>query len=91
MDRFLAGVQALIDFASPRWKAIVGFVAPGAVLIGSSVTEASACGEAITQGEWITAGVACVVTAAAVYRVPNQDAKGERQDESVQPPGEPPQ
>jgi hypothetical protein len=55
----------------PYAKAVVGFIAPGAVLIGSAVTQASPGGEAITAAEWITAAVACIVTAAAVYGVPN--------------------
>ncbi|MCF6376887.1 hypothetical protein L2K70_04665 [Nocardioides KLBMP 9356] len=71
---------------APYWKAVVGFVAPGAVLIGSAVTEASAGAEHITTGEWVTAVVACIVTSAAVYGTPNRDPEAEHQDESVQPP-----
>lgn len=59
---------------APYWKAVVGFVAPGAVLIGAAVTEASAGRESITSGEWVTAVVACIVTSAAVYSTPNADA-----------------
>jgi len=51
---------------APYWKAILGFVAPGAVVLTSSVTDASAGGSSITTAEWITAGCACVVTSAAV-------------------------
>ncbi len=61
---------------APYWKAVVGFVAPGAVVLGSAVTEASSGGEAITAAEWVTALVACVVTSAAVYTVPNSTTKG---------------
>lgn len=57
------------------WKAIVGFVAPGAVLIGSAVMEGSAGGERITTGEWVTALVACVVTSAGVAAVSNKPAQ----------------
>jgi len=57
----------------PRyWKAVVGFVAPGAVVIGASVQDSSAGGSAITTAEWVTAVVACVVTAATVAAVPNK-------------------
>lgn len=47
-------------------KAIIAFIAPAAVVIGASVTEASAGGELITMGEWVTAMVAAIVTAAGV-------------------------
>jgi hypothetical protein len=53
------------------WKAIVGFIAPGAVIIGSAVTESSDGGTAITTSEWVTALVACVVTSAGVAWVAN--------------------
>lgn len=53
-------------------KAIVAFVAPGAVVLTSAVTEGSAGGEAITQGEWVTAACATVITAAGVYLTPNK-------------------
>jgi hypothetical protein len=71
---------------SPYWKAFVGFIAPGAVVLGAAVHEDSLGGHGITTGEWITAVVACVVTSAAVYRVPNRDPLAEHQAESVQPP-----
>ncbi len=71
---------------APYWKSVVGFIAPGAVLIGAAVTESSAGGEHITTGEWVTAAVACIVTSAAVYGTPNRDPEGEHQDESTQPP-----
>lgn len=67
-------------------KAIAGFVAPGAVLVGAAVLESSPAGERITQAEWVTAVVACIVSAAAVAVVPNRDPRGLRQGESVQPP-----
>lgn len=50
------------------WKAAVGFVAPGAVVIGSAVAD----GSGISTSEWVTAIVASVVTAAAVARTPNK-------------------
>ena len=74
---------------APYFKALVGFVAPGAVVIGSAVVESSPAGQTITGGEWVTAVVACIVTGAAVYRTPNRDPEGEHQDEYVQPPDEP--
>lgn len=61
-----------LDSLRPYAKAILGFIAPGAVVIGSAVTEASDGGTAITAAEWVTALVACVVTGAAVYAMPNK-------------------
>ncbi len=59
---------------APYWKAIIGFVAPGAVVLTSAVTEASAGGEHITAGEWVTAACAAVITGAAVYGKSNTGA-----------------
>lgn len=50
------------------WKAVVGFVAPGAVVIGSAVAD----GSGISTSEWVTALVASVVTASGVAYTPNQ-------------------
>jgi hypothetical protein len=58
----------------PYLKAVVGFVAPGAILIGSAVTEQSPGGTTITGAEWITAAVTCVVTSAAVWGFKNTPA-----------------
>ena len=57
---------------APYYKAVVGFVAPAAVVLTSSVTDASAGGSSITTAEWITAACACVITSAAVAGVPNK-------------------
>lgn len=54
-------------------KAIVAFIAPGAVLIGSAVLPTSHGGEAITTAEWVTALVACLTTSAGVARIGNGD------------------
>ena len=62
----------MLERVAPYWKAVVGFVAPGAVVIGAAVTQSSAGGSAITQAEWVTAGVACVVTSAGVYGARNK-------------------
>jgi hypothetical protein len=61
-----------LDKIRPYQKAVLGFIAPGAVVIGSAVTEASDGGTAITAAEWVTAVVAMIVTGAAVYTVPNK-------------------
>jgi hypothetical protein len=53
------------------YKAVVAFVAPGAVVIGSAVADASTGGAKITTAEWVTALVACVVTSAGVAAVAN--------------------
>lgn len=56
-------------------KAIVGFIAPGAVVLTSAVLEGSVGGTAVTAGEWITAACATVITAAGVYAIPNGTGK----------------
>lgn len=48
------------------WKAILGFIMPGAVIIGSSVLESSDGGSTVTTAEWVTAIVAMIVTGGAV-------------------------
>jgi hypothetical protein len=48
------------------WKAILAFLVPGAVIIGSSVLGDSDGGSTITGSEWVTAVVAMIVTGAAV-------------------------
>lgn len=53
------------------WKSVIGFILPGAVIVGSAVTSESAGGSHITGAEWVTAVVACIVTAGGVYAVPN--------------------
>lgn len=55
---------------APYWKALVGFVAPGATILIASVLPGSEGGSAITIAEGVTAGATCVVTAAAVYAAP---------------------
>lgn len=57
------------------WKAIIGFFAPSAVILVSAVLENSAGGTQITQGEWVTAGCAAVITAGGV------GFKGNKRDE----------
>lgn len=66
-DEFRPGVLL------PYLKAVVGFVAPGAVLLAAAVTGPSPGGTSVTAGEWVTAGCACVVTAAGVWATPNAD------------------
>ncbi len=61
----------MLTKVKPYAKALVGFVAPGAVLIGSAVTEVSDGGTTITGAEWVTAAVACVVTSGAVWGFKN--------------------
>lgn len=48
------------------WKAILGFVVPGVVTLGSAITSGSDGGSTITATEWLTAAFACVLTAGAV-------------------------
>ncbi|WP_109507367.1 hypothetical protein [Nocardioides speluncae] len=65
----------LLDKLRRVAKGLVAFAAPGAVLIGAAVTEASPGGSSITTAEWVTAAVTCVVTSAAVWRTPNIDTR----------------
>jgi hypothetical protein len=65
-----------MDKIAPYWKAVIGFVAPGATILISSVLEGSAGNEAITAGEWITALCTAVVTAGAVYAKANAPLDG---------------
>lgn len=53
-------------------KAIVGFVAPGIVTLGSALTAGSDGGTNITGSEWLTALIACLVTGGFVYAIPNK-------------------
>lgn len=69
---------------APYWKAFVAFVAPGAVVLGSSVLDGSDGGSTITLAEIVTASVACIVSAAAVYRVPNVETENDRRDDAGQ-------
>jgi hypothetical protein len=55
------------------WKAVLGFVAPGAVIIGGAVLEGSPGDSAITFAEWVTAIVAMIVTGASVASAKNED------------------
>lgn len=71
---------------APYWKSLIGFILPGVVIIGSAVTDGSDGGSTITTTEWVTALVACIVTAGGVYAKGNTDPKAEHQAESVQPP-----
>lgn len=59
---------------APYYKAIVGFFGPAVVVLGSAATPASDGGTAITPTEWVTAAVACVLTAGGVYGVTNKPA-----------------
>lgn len=65
----------MIDKLSPYWKAVVAFITPGAVVLVSAVTEASAGGTVITSGEWITAVCAMLITAGGVYQIPNVEVQ----------------
>lgn len=60
-----------MDRIAPYWKAVVAFVAPGAVVITAATLDASAGGDAITTAELITAACACVITAGGVYAKSN--------------------
>lgn len=51
----------------PRyWKAAVGFVVPGVVILAAGITAGSDGGATITQTEWLTALFACILTSGGV-------------------------
>jgi hypothetical protein len=64
----------VLDLVGRYRKAVTGFIAPGAIIIGASVTSASDGGSHITGAEWVTAVVACIVSSVAVGAVPNKPA-----------------
>jgi glucose uptake protein GlcU len=55
-------------------KAILGFVTPGLVVLGSALTDSSDGGSKITGTEWLTAAIAALVTGGAVYAKSNAPA-----------------
>lgn len=57
---------------APYAKAVVAFIAPGVVALVQAVSDASPAGGSVTGPEWVNIGAACVLTAAAVYAVPNR-------------------
>ena len=60
MDKAIGQVRRLA-------KAIVGFVAPGAVLVVAAVQTGSPGDAAITSGEWWTVAAVCIATSGGVY------------------------
>jgi hypothetical protein len=76
-----------MDQIGRYWKAIIGFVSPGAVTLVSAMQDGSDGGSKISKNEWLTAVIAAVVTSAAVAAKSNVDPKGKFQNESVRPPG----
>jgi hypothetical protein len=56
---------------APYWKAVVGFIAPAAAILISSVLSGSDGGTAITAAEWVTAGCTAIITSASVYSARN--------------------
>jgi hypothetical protein len=61
---------------APYWKAVVAFLAPGAVVVAMAAQREFAGGEPLTSSVWIYAAATCVVSAAAVYFAPkNADKK----------------
>jgi len=76
----------MIKSIEPYWKAVVAFIAPGLVVIGSAITAGSDGGTRITTTEFVSALIAMFVTSGVVYATPNKDKRGRHQTESVQPP-----
>jgi hypothetical protein len=59
-----------MDKVKRYWKAIAGFVAPGVVLLGASLSEQSEGGTTVTTSEWVAVLVTMFATAGAVYLAP---------------------
>lgn len=53
-------------------KAVVGFLAPALVFLGTAVLESSDGGTSITGSEWLQALIAAVVTSAGVFSASNK-------------------
>lgn len=63
--------MTVIDAAAPCAKAVVGFITPGVVALVAAVQDASPGGSGVTGPEWVGIGAAMILTAGAVYAVPN--------------------
>jgi hypothetical protein len=76
----------MLNSFRPVAKALIAFLTPGAVAIGAAMQAGTPGGTTITAEEIVGALIACILTGGAVWLVPNTDPKGERQEQSVQPP-----
>lgn len=56
---------------APYWKAVVGFIAPGAGFIIGATLAGSDGGSTVTGSEWLVAACTAVVTSAGVYAATN--------------------
>lgn len=61
-----------MDAIAPYWKAVIGFIAPGATVVITSLVEGTDGGTRVTGSEWLMALMTAIVSAAAVYTVPNK-------------------
>lgn len=61
-------VTKALDWLAQRKKAILGFVAPGVVLLVADVSD----GSLPTAHEWETIAAACVLTALGIHQIPNK-------------------
>jgi hypothetical protein len=59
----------LVARVTPYWKALVGFVAPGAVLIVAEHGD-------LSGHDWLVVAASCFVTGGAVYVSPKNKPKG---------------
>lgn len=64
-------MNRVLKEVSAAWKAVVGFVAPAVVILGTAVQSSSDGGSHITSTEWWSAAIAAVLTSAGVYGVRN--------------------
>lgn len=56
-------------------KAIVAFITPGVIALGTAMQDASAGGSAIVQLEWVGIALAMLVTGGAVFGVKNAEVE----------------
>ena len=55
-----------MNTAAQYWKAVLAFIVPGVVILGTSITVGSDGGAGITSSEWLMAAFSCILTAGAV-------------------------
>ena len=64
--------MSVLSKVGPYAKAVVGFVTPGLVILGTAITDASPGGSTVTQIEWVAIAIACITTGGVVFGVPNK-------------------
>jgi len=65
----------VVEAVKPYLKSAVAFATPGFIALGVAVQDSSPGGPHVTSAEWVGILVACFVTGAAVWAVPNLPRK----------------